>query len=106
MTGREIVQTRLGIDPEAIDGFCLKWRIRELSLFGSALRDDFRVDSDVDLLVSFESPNPWTLWDFVDMKDELERIFGRPVDLISRKGLTNPSRRQAILTTQQVIYAA
>lgn len=106
MTGREIVRDRLGVDPELIDEFCRKWRIRELSLFGSALRTDFRPDSDIDLLVSFHAPNRWTLWDFVDMQEELQRLFGRRVDLLSKPALKNPFRRDAILTTQQVIYAA
>ena len=106
MTAREIVQHRLGVAPERIDAFCRKWRIRELSLFGSTLRDDFRPDSDVDLLVVFEPPNPWTLWDFIDMREELAQIFGRHVDLVSKKGLRNPFRRHDILTTREVIYAA
>lgn len=106
MTAREIVQHRLGVDPGRIDAFCRKWRIRELSLFGSALREDFRPDSDVDLLVVFEPPNPWTLWDFIDMREELEQMFSRRVDLLSKKALKNPFRREEILRTQQVIYAA
>jgi predicted nucleotidyltransferase len=106
MTAREIVQHRLGVEPEKIDAFCHKWRIRELSLFGSALRDDFRADSDVDILVAFEPPNPWTLWDFVEMREELEQMFGRRVDLLSKKALKNPFRRAEILLTRQVIYAA
>lgn len=106
MTAREIVQHRLGVEPERVDAFCRKWKIRELSLFGSALREDFRPDSDIDLLVVFEPPNPWTLWDFIDMREELEQMFGRPVDLLSKKGLKNPFRRAEILRTQQVIYAA
>ncbi|HUF07975.1 MAG TPA: nucleotidyltransferase family protein [Rhodothermales bacterium] len=106
MTAREIVRNRLGVEPLLIDEFCRKWRIRELSLFGSALRDDFGPDSDVDLLVSFDSPNRWTLWDFVDMREELEGLFGRRVDLLSKPALKNPFRRREILTTQQVIYAA
>ena len=106
MTAREIVQHRLGVDPERIDAFCRKWRIRELSLFGSALREDFRTDSDVDLLVVFEPPNPWTLWDFIDMREELEQMFGRRVDLLSKKSLKNPWRRAEILRTHRVIYAA
>ena len=61
MTAREIVRHRLGVEPETIDAFCRKWQIRELSLFGSALRDDFRPDSDVDLLVVFDPQAPWDL---------------------------------------------
>lgn len=106
MTAREIVRDRLGVDPHLIDEFCRKWRIRELSLFGSALRVDFGPDSDVDLLAAFESPNPWTLWDLVDMHDELRAMFGREVDLIPQKGLTNRIRQEEILRTRRVLYAA
>lgn len=106
MTAREIVQHRLGVDPERIDAFCRKWRIRELSLFGSALRDDFRADSDVDLLVVFEPAAGWDLWDITVMDDELEQMFRRKVDLVEKRALKNPFRRHDILTTRQVLFAA
>ena len=94
------------IDPERLAGFCRKWRITELALFGSVLREDFRPDSDVDVLVSFEPGAPWTLWDLLAIRDELKAIFGREVDLVEEKALRNPFRRHAILSTKQVIYAA
>jgi uncharacterized protein len=97
---------RNSIDADRIREFCRKWRITELALFGSSLRDDFRADSDIDLVASFEPAAPWTLWDFVEMRDELAHLFGRPVDLVSKRGLKNPFRRHEILTTRQVIYAA
>ena len=82
----------------------------EFALFGSVLRDDFRPDSDVDVLVSFPSYEATPSWfDHVDMQDELEEIFGRPVDLVSRKGVeesTNRFRKAAILGSAQVVYAA
>ena len=106
MTAREVVRTRLGVEPERIDRFCRKWRIRELSLFGSSLRDDFRADSDVDLLVVFESDAGWDLFDVVHMEDELREIFGRDVDLVEKSAITNPFRRYEILTTRRVLYAA
>jgi uncharacterized protein len=90
---------------EAIGKFCQRWKIREFSVFGSVLRDDFTPDSDVDVLVSFY---PGTFWGFesVDMKDELEAMFGRRVDLLTKEGLQNPSRREQILSTRRVLYAA
>jgi predicted nucleotidyltransferase len=106
MTAREIVQHRLGVEPERIDAFCRKWRIRELSLFGSALRDDFRPDSDVDLLVVFEPDAGWDLWNIIEMEEELEQEFGRKVDLVEKRALKNPFRRYDILTTRQVLFAA
>lgn len=89
-----------------LDAFCRRWRVRELALFGSVLREDFRPDSDVDVLVSFEPEAPWSLFDLVVMKEELEGIFGRPVDLVEREALRNPYRRHAILSTREVVHAA
>lgn len=106
MNAREIVRTRLGVDPERIDEFCRKWRIHEMSLFGSALRDDFRPDSDVDLLAVFDEDAGWDLWDLIRMEHELEQMFGRKVDLVEKRAVKNPFRRHHILTTRQVLYAA
>jgi hypothetical protein len=85
---------------------CRKWKVRELSLFGSALRDDFRPDSDVDVLVSFDPGADWSLLDLVSMQEELAALAGRGVDLVEREALRNPYRRAAILTSTRVLYAA
>jgi len=97
---------RIPVDRDRLADFCRRWRITELAFFGSVLRDDFRPDSDVDVLVTFEPDAPWSLWDLSSMRWELEEMFGRAVDLVEKKGLRNPFRRHAILTTQQVFYAA
>jgi uncharacterized protein len=97
---------KLPIDHDWIVDFCRRWRIQELALFGSVLRNDFRPDSDVDVLVTFAPNAPWTLWDLSRMRFELEELFGRKVDLVEKKALRNPFRRQAILADQQVVYAA
>ncbi len=94
------------MDRERISEFCQRWKVTELALFGSVLRADFRPESDVDVLVSFAAEAPWTLWDLSAMREELEGIFGREVDLVEKKGLRNPFRRQAILANQQLLYAA
>lgn len=81
----------------------------ELSLFGSALRDDFRSDSDIDLLVRFAADAEWSLLDQARMERELEDLLGRKVDLVSRAGIersANWVRRQEILETSRPIYAA
>jgi predicted nucleotidyltransferase len=83
-----------------------KWKVKELSLFGSVLRDDFRPDSDVDVLVVLAEDAPWDLYDWVDMIEELKAIFGREVDLVDKTAITNPFRRRAIIQSHQVIYAA
>ena len=97
---------QLPIDQAGIAAFCRKWKIREFSFFGSVLRDDFRPENDIDVLVSLEPDTPWSLWEWIDMKEELADLFGRDVDLLEKDGLRNPFRRHAILTSKQVIYAA
>ncbi len=93
------------LDQEKIEDFCRRWKISEFSLFGSVLRDDFRPDSDVDVLVSFDPDIPWSLFDWIDMIEELKEIFGREVDLVEKSGLRNPFRRREILENRQVVYA-
>jgi predicted nucleotidyltransferase len=91
-----------------IAAFCDRWQIAELSLFGSALRDDFRPDSDIDLLVTFAPEADWSLLDHVQMQQELESLLERDVDLVSKRAIEQSSnwiRRQEILTTAQPIYA-
>ena len=97
---------RVPIDRHRIAEFCWRWRVTEFALFGSVLREDFRPDSDVDVLLTFEPDAPWTLWDLSRMRMELEEIFDRKVDLVEKKALKNPFRRHAILAGQRVIYAA
>ncbi len=80
--------------------------IRELSLFGSALRDDFRPDSDIDVLVVFDTAARWSLLDLVDLQRELGELLERPVDLVEKSALRNPFRRQSILASRKVVYAA
>ena|SRR5208283_92732 len=89
--------------------FCKRWNISELAIFGSALRADFHPESDIDVLVSFAPQAHVTLFDMVHMQDELKSIFGREVDLISKRGLEtsrNYLRRKNILDSAQVIHVA
>jgi len=106
MTARGRPKARVALPVEVIEAFCRKWDVDELSLFGSVLREDFSPQSDVDVLVAFAPGARRSLFDLVEMKDELEALFGREVDLVSQGGLRNPFRRQEILTTRQVLYAA
>ena len=95
------------IDRERIAEFCRARGIARLELFGSALRADFRGDSDVDLLCTLRAGAKCGLFEWVDMKLALEKILGRPVDLVSRPGIErshNPYRREAILKTARPIY--
>ena len=102
-------KAQIDLPREKIAEFCKKWEIHEFSFFGSVLRDDFRPDSDIDILVTFEEDARHTLFDLVHMQDELKQIFGRDVDLVSRRGIEssrNHIRRDAILNSAEAIYAA
>ncbi|MBN2208234.1 MAG: nucleotidyltransferase domain-containing protein [Candidatus Coatesbacteria bacterium] len=94
------------LDRSELAAFCRKWRIRELSIFGSALRDDFGPESDLDFLVSFEPDAPLDIDWLLDMKEDMETRFGRPVDIVEKEALRNPWRKYEILRTREVIYAA
>ena len=101
------IKDRLGITEEELVGFCQHWRIAELSLFGSVLRDDFRPDSDIDLLVRYESDAHWSLIDHIGIELELESLVGRKVDLVSKPAMeksANWIRRRNILDSAQVVY--
>ena len=95
---------QIDIPPDRIEAFCRKWKIREMALFGSVLRDDFGPDSDVDVLVPFEDKVPWSLLDVIAAEQELKELFDRKVDLVEKKCLRNPFRRHSIFSTMQVIY--
>ena len=103
------MSVRIAIDRERIADFCRRWKIVEFSLFGSVLRDDFRPDSDIDVLVSFASDAEWSLFDHVAMEDELTAMIGRKVDLLSRRAIErseNWIRRKAILGSAEAVYIA
>jgi len=88
-------------DKEKLRDFCRKWKVTEFSLFGSVVRDDFGPESDVDVMVRFADDANWSLFDEVHMEDELVEIFGRDVDLLTRRAVErsrNPIRRESILT--------
>jgi hypothetical protein len=88
--------------------FCQRWQVREFALFGSALRADFKPESDVDVLVSFKATANWGLFDHVQMRNDLESIFKRKVDLVTRRALEqsqNQLLRERIMKTAKVIFA-
>jgi len=98
---------QMAIDRDKISAFCRKWKVKELALFGSVLREDFGPDSDVDVLVSFEADAAWNLWDHHHMNEELQEILGRKVDLVTRPAVErspNWIRRKAILESAETIY--
>ena len=100
---------RIEIPKDQITGFCKRWKISELALFGSVLRKDFRPDSDVDVLVTFAPDVHYSLFDLVHIEEELKEILGRKVDLVERNAIErseNYIRRQHILSSVQTIYVA
>ena len=97
------------LDSEAVREFCRKWKIVRFELFGSALRDDFDENSDVDVLVTFAKEARWKFHDELVMERELAAMFRRPADLIERRIIEqspNWVRRRNILGTAQAVYAA
>ena len=100
---------QIPVQIDEIAAFCQRWQVVEFALFGSVLRPDFDDDSDIDVLLRFGDGSHPTLFDLERMSDELEAIFGRKVDVLSRKSVetsANYLRRKSILDSLQVIYAA
>ena len=98
------------IDKDKLRDFCQRWKITEFALFGSVVRPgEFRGDSDVDVMVKFAEDAPWSLLHMVDMKAELEAMFGREVDLLTRYGvqqMRNYLRRAAIFESAVLLDVA
>jgi predicted nucleotidyltransferase len=106
---QSLIYQRLTLTPAQIADFCQQHHILELSLFGSILREDFRSDSDIDILVVFDhdaNPN-LSLMDLVGIEYQLEDMVKRKVDLIEKRSIIDSKnwiRRKNILNTAQVIY--
>ena len=104
-----MIATKLELPQEDVAEFCRKWKIVEFALFGSVLREDFRPDSDVDVLVTFAPNAKRGLFAIIDMQDELGEILRREVHLTSRRSIEqshNSTRRKAILESARVVYVA
>jgi predicted nucleotidyltransferase len=99
------MNVRVKIDREALSGLCQRHGIARLSVFGSALRDDFRPDSDVDLLVEFLPGKRIGLFGLAAVERELSEIVGRKVDLRTPHDLS-PRFRDEVLRTAALQYAA
>jgi uncharacterized protein len=98
----------IDLPTEKIAEFCDRWQVIELALFGSVLRNDFRLDSDIDVMVQFHPDAHPTFSTLDRMEEELKTIFHRDIDLITRQGIEtsrNYLRRREILSSAQVIYA-
>jgi predicted nucleotidyltransferase len=102
------MKSHIPIPKEQLATFCRRWKIAELALFGSVLRDDFRPESDVDILVQFSPETAHGLLDFVRMQEELKGLLGRDVDLVEKTAVEqsrNYLRRKAILSSAETVYA-
>ena len=102
-------EIQIDLPMDRIVAFCQRWKIVEFALFGSVLRDDFGPDSDIDVLVTFAPDAGWSLFDKVDMLEELQAVLGRDADLVERPAIEhsrNYMRRKAILRSARTIYVA
>ena len=98
---------KLDFNREKLGRFCQERGIARLELFGSALREDFRDSSDVDLLATLRADASPTLLDWAEMQEELAELIGRRVDLVSRRAIErsrNRYRKHAILSTAKALY--
>lgn len=89
---------------DQLENICRQYHVIEVSVFGSALRDDFRPESDIDLLVEFDPAAQIGFFTLIKLQREFSRLFKRTVDLIPKQGL-KPAIRRAVLETAKVIYA-
>jgi predicted nucleotidyltransferase len=98
------------VDRDQLHAFCQKWKITEFALFGSVVRpEEFRDDSDVDVLVRFAGDAQWSLFEFIHAQEELAAIFGRRVDLVQREAIeesTNRFRKRSILNSAVLLDVA
>lgn len=103
------MNVQIPLDHSQIAAFCQRWHVTEFALFGSVLRDNFRPDSDVDVLGTFAPDTRHRLADLLDMQEELEALFGRKVDLVQRplvEQSENYIRRKHILRSLERVYVA
>jgi predicted nucleotidyltransferase len=99
---------RIDLPMDQIAAFCQRWHVSEFALFGSVLRDDFGPDSDIDVLVKLASEAD-LLADREEMRDELQALFDRPVDVVYRWVIEHDMNyliRKSILNSARVVYAA
>ena len=90
---------------EIIRDLCLKHKVARLFVFGSVLSRKFKKSSDIDLLVDFKDIDLYDYADnYFDLKDALENILKRNVDLLEDKAINNPYLRQSIDSSKQLIY--
>ncbi len=105
-TSTALWKANTGVSTAQIDGFCRRWGLLELSLFGSVMRPDFSSTSDVDVMIKLDPERDYGPWDWLEMIDQLQALFGRKVDLTAQRILENAFRRQTILRDLQLVIPA
>jgi uncharacterized protein len=104
-----MLKANIDIKNGEIEKFCKKWGIKEFSIFGSALRDDFKPESDIDIVIDFDENKVYSLSECIQMESELKVIFNHKVDLIWKRSIVNSEnyiRRKHILDSVEVLYVA
>ena len=94
------------LDYNDVINLCKQYFIIELSVFGSSIREDFTQSSDVDILVSFDKNSSITLFDIIELENKFKKLLGREVDIVEKESLNNPIRKNKILSSREIIYAA
>ncbi len=94
----------LDFDRSRIKDFCRKWKITRMAFFGSILRDDFGPASDADVIVTYASDIDWSSYDYLAMREEIETLFARQVDVVEEGTIRNPIKRRCIYENLEVIY--
>lgn len=97
--------THIYLDPAVVAEFCRRHAIREMALFGSVTRDDFRPESDVDVLIEFDPQVKVGFFQLVDIRDELSSLLGREVDLVTKPMLSTYFRDE-VMSNREIIYVA
>lgn len=108
LSGFQDCKTAIALPKDAIANICSRWKIEEFYLFGSILRDDFHAGSDVDVMVTFSPEAHWG-WSIVSLTNELETLFARKVDFLTKKSIEdshNWIRQKEILDTARLFYVA
>ena len=105
-TYHKLNKNGLNISEKDLNDIAKKYGVKEISVFGSALRDDFTPQSDLDLLIEFTDSQNISLFDIIDIQDFFSKLTNRNVDIVEPASLKNPYRKKAILSSKEVLYSA
>ncbi len=102
----KLLENGISLSQKDIEFIVSRYDIKELSIFGSSIRNDFNENSDIDLLIEFKNSNNISLFDLIEIQEYFEKITNRSVNLVEPEGLKNPYRREGILRSKETIYVA